>query len=268
MASRRPPRPLPASPTSMRPYLSSHTSSCASLCTRNTPTHATEPQFPCAASGPRRRRASAAVGEESPPPPPFSSLWVHQGLTKLNWLQIHVLEARGRRASSTPERRPSCRRCQAPPPLDPFRLRARPLHRRTVSINPHPISLPFRHSSVPASSPEQPRRPLSVPAAGEAQSPPLTPRSRAHGPPLHFSLARGRRGGRERRPWPTPASSRRAPPLSGAAAAALACTRPGPSDLAWTAQITYPFGLCGRSTVDPCTGRTARSTGRARIGSR
>jgi hypothetical protein len=221
MASRRPPRTLPASPTSLCPYLSLHTSSCASLCTRNTPTHATEPQFPCAAaSGPRRRRASAAVGEGSPLPPPFSSLWVHQGLIKLNWLQVHVLGARGRRASSTPERRPSCRRCQAPPPLDPLRLRARPLHRRTVSINSRPISLPFTHSSVPVSSPEQPRRPLPVPAAGKARSPPLTPRSRAHVPPLHFALARGRRGGRERHPGPTPASSRRAPPLSSDAAAA------------------------------------------------
>jgi hypothetical protein len=92
--------------------------------------HSTEPQFPsAAASGPRRRHASAAVGEGSPPPPPFSSLWVHQGLIKLNWLQVRVLGARGRRASSTPERRPSCRRCQAPPPLDPLRLRACPLHR-------------------------------------------------------------------------------------------------------------------------------------------
>jgi hypothetical protein len=87
-------------------------------------------QFPSAtASGPRRRRASAIVGEGPPPPPPFTSLWVHQGLIKLIWLQVRVLGARGRRASSTPERRPSCRRCQAPPPLDPLRLRARLLHR-------------------------------------------------------------------------------------------------------------------------------------------
>jgi hypothetical protein len=167
MASRRPPRPLPASLTSLHPYLSSHTSSCASLCTRSTPTHATEPQFPsAAASGPRPRRASVAVSEGPPPPPPFSSLWVHQELIKLNWLQVCVLGARGRRASSTPERRPSCRRCQAPPLLNPLRLRARPLHRFTVSINPRPISLPFTHNSASTSSPEQPRHPLPVPAAG------------------------------------------------------------------------------------------------------
>jgi hypothetical protein len=34
-------------------------------------------------------------------------------------------------------------------------------------------------------------------------------------------------------------------------------TRPGPSDLARAALITYPFVLKGRSTVDPCTGCTA-----------
>jgi hypothetical protein len=127
MASRRPPRPLLASPTSLRPYISPCTSSCASLCTRNTPTHATEPQFPCAAPRPRRSTARpAAVAKH-------------------------------------------------PPPLNPLRLRARPLHRRTVSINPRPISLPFTHSSVPASSPKQPCRPLPVQAAGEARSPPLDP---------------------------------------------------------------------------------------------
>jgi hypothetical protein len=246
MASRRPPRPLPASPTSLRPYLSSRSSSRASLCTRSTPTHATKPQFPSvAASGPHCRRASAAVGEGSPPPPPFTSLWVHQGLIKLNWLQVRVLGARGRRASSTPERRPSCRRCQTSPPLNPLRLRARPLHRFIVSNNPCPISLPFTHSSASTSSPEQPRRPLPVPAAGEARSPPLTPWSRAHVPALRFAPARGQRGGRERRPGPTPASSRRAPPLSGDAAAALACTLPGPFDLARMARIAYPFVLNG-----------------------
>jgi hypothetical protein len=94
MASRRPPRPLPASPSSLHPYLSSHSIACASLCTRSTPTHSIEPQFPsAAASGPRRRRASAAVGEGSPPPPPFSSLWVHQRLNKRVLLQVHVLDA-------------------------------------------------------------------------------------------------------------------------------------------------------------------------------
>jgi hypothetical protein len=44
-------------------------------------------------------------------------------------------------------------------------------------------------------------------------------------------------------------------------------TRPGPSDLAWATLITYPFVLKERSTVDPCTGCTARSTAHARAGS-
>jgi hypothetical protein len=48
----------------------------------------------------------------------------------------------------------------------------------------------------------------------------LTPRSRAHAPPLRFALACGRVDGRERRPGPTPVSSRRASPLTGNAAAA------------------------------------------------
>jgi hypothetical protein len=88
-----------------------------------------QPQFPSAtASGSCRRRAFVTAGEGPPPPPPFSSLWVHQGLIKLNWLQVPVLGARGCRASSMPERRPSCRRCQAPPLLNPLHLRARPLH--------------------------------------------------------------------------------------------------------------------------------------------
>jgi hypothetical protein len=85
---------LSASPSSLRPYLSSRSSSCASLCTRSTPTHTIEPQFPnAAASGPRRRRASVAVGEGPPPPPPFTSLWVHQRLIKHVLLQVHVLDA-------------------------------------------------------------------------------------------------------------------------------------------------------------------------------
>jgi hypothetical protein len=117
------------SPSSLRSYLSTHSIACASLCLPSTPTRLLEPQFPsAAASGSRRRRANVAVGE-GPPPPPFSlSLWVHQGLIKLNWLQVPILGARGCRASSTLERRPSCRRCKAPPLLNPLHLRARPLH--------------------------------------------------------------------------------------------------------------------------------------------
>jgi hypothetical protein len=47
----RPPRPLPASPTSLRPYLSSHSIACASLCPPNTPTRLLELNSP--ASPPR-----------------------------------------------------------------------------------------------------------------------------------------------------------------------------------------------------------------------
>jgi hypothetical protein len=46
-------------------------------------------------------------------------------------------------------------------------------------------------------------------------------------------------------------SPRRAPPHSGVLAVAFACKRPEPLDLAWTAQIAYPFAFKGRSTVDP-----------------
>jgi hypothetical protein len=117
------------SPSSLRFYLNPCSITCASLCLPSTPTRLLEPQFPsAAASGSRRRHAFVASGEGPPPPPPFSSLWVHQGLIKLNWLQVPVLGARGCHASSTPERRPSCRRCQAPPLLNPLHLRARPLH--------------------------------------------------------------------------------------------------------------------------------------------
>jgi hypothetical protein len=84
--------------------------------------------------------------------------------------QVFVPDARGSRAPSSPERRPSCRRRQASlllPPLHPL-ARRHPLC--VVSKIPRPIPLLFTLSSVPAGSPEQPRRPLTVPAAGEAQS--------------------------------------------------------------------------------------------------
>jgi hypothetical protein len=89
-----------------------------------------------------------------------------------------------------------------------------------MSNNPSLLPLPFASNRVPTSSPEQPLRPLPAPAAGEAQSPPLTPRTRAHASPLCFMLACGRVSGRERRLGATPASSRRAPPHSSDVAAA------------------------------------------------
>jgi hypothetical protein len=42
------------------------------------------------------------------------------------------------------------------------------------------------------------------------------------------------------------AARRRAVPVPGDAAAALACTRPEPLDREQTARIAYPFGLSGR----------------------
>jgi hypothetical protein len=202
------------SPSSLWPYLSSCSNSYASLCLVSTPTHSLEHQFPSiAASGSRRRRREfVAAGEGKPPPPFFLSPWVHQGLVKLGLLHVLVPRARGSRASTTPERRPTHRRCQAPPPSHPLRFRARLLLFRTVSINPRPVSLLLAHFGALTSSPEWPLRPLPAPAAGEAQSPPLTPRSRAHASPLRFELSCGRVSGRERRPGAMPASSHRAPP--------------------------------------------------------
>jgi hypothetical protein len=89
-----------------------------------------------------------------------------------------------------------------------------------MSNKPSPFPLPFVHSSALTSSPERPLRPLPVPAAGEAQSPPLTPRTRAHASPLRFELSCGRASGRERLLGATPASSRSAPPHSGVLPAA------------------------------------------------
>jgi hypothetical protein len=71
------------SPSSLWPYLSSCSHSCASLCLLSAPTHSLEHQIPSiAASGSRRRRREFVAAGEGQPPPPFSlSLWVHQGLT-------------------------------------------------------------------------------------------------------------------------------------------------------------------------------------------
>jgi hypothetical protein len=116
------------SPSFLWPYLSSCSNSCASLCLLSAPTHSLEYQFPSiAASGSRRRRRDfVTTGEGQPPPPFFLSPWVHQGLIKLELLQVIVPEARGSRTSTTPERRPTRRRCQAPPPSHLLHLRARP----------------------------------------------------------------------------------------------------------------------------------------------
>jgi hypothetical protein len=117
------------SPSFFWPYLSSCSNACASLCLPSAPTHLLEHQFTStAASGSRRlRRAIVAAGEGQPPLPFSLSLWVHQGLIKLGLLQVLVPRARGSRASTTPERRPTRRRCQAPPPSHLLHLRACPL---------------------------------------------------------------------------------------------------------------------------------------------
>jgi hypothetical protein len=174
-----------------------------------------------AASGSRRhRREFVTAGEGQSLPPFFLSSWVHQGLIKLGLLQVLVPGARGSCASTTPEHRPTRRRCQALPPSHPLRFRTRLLLFRTVRINPRLVSLLLVHFGGLTSSSERPLRPLLAPVAGEARSPPLTPRSRAHASPLRFVLSCGCVSGRERRPGATPASSRRAPPHSGVLAAA------------------------------------------------
>jgi hypothetical protein len=84
--------------------------------------------------------------------------------------QVFVLDARGSRAPSSQERRPSrrCRQASLLPP--PLHLLAHHHPLCVVSKFPCPVSLLFAPSGYPAGSPEQPRRPLTVPAAGEAQS--------------------------------------------------------------------------------------------------
>jgi hypothetical protein len=125
------------------------------LCLCNTPTRTREPQFPCAAaSGFRRRRRSVAAGEGLDLPPVFFDFWDRQELDKLVLSQVFAPDARGRRAPSSPERRPSRRRRRAPllpPPLRPL-ARRHPLC--AVSIIPRPFSLLFTHSIASPSSPE------------------------------------------------------------------------------------------------------------------
>jgi hypothetical protein len=116
-----------SSPPSLCCYLSTRSSSCTPLCTRSTPLLSLEHQFPSiAASGSRRRRREfVAAGEGQSPPPFFLSPWVHQGLIKLGLLQVLVPGAVEAAPPITPERRPTCRRCQAPPSSHLLHLRAR-----------------------------------------------------------------------------------------------------------------------------------------------
>jgi hypothetical protein len=117
------------SPSFHWPYFSLCSNACASLCLPSAPTRLLEHQFTsAAASGSRHRRRAFVAAGERPPPPPFSlSLRVHQGLIRLDWLQVLIPRARGTRALTTPERRPTRRRCQAPSPSHLLHLRARPL---------------------------------------------------------------------------------------------------------------------------------------------
>jgi hypothetical protein len=108
------------SPSFLWPFLSSRTNLCASLCLCDTLAHALEHQFPrAAASGSHRRRRSVAAGEGLDPPPVLFYFWDRQELNKLVLSQVFVPDARGSRAPSSPERRPSRRRRRAPllPPL-------------------------------------------------------------------------------------------------------------------------------------------------------
>jgi hypothetical protein len=143
MASRRPSRPLPASPSFLWPFLSSCTNPYVPLCLCNTPTRTREPQFPCAAaSGFPRRRRSVAAGEGLDPPPVFFDFWDRQELDKLVLSQVFAPDTRGSRAPSSPERRPSRRRRRAPllpsPPVSPLSSSVRGKH------HPPPNSSSFR----------------------------------------------------------------------------------------------------------------------------
>jgi hypothetical protein len=134
--------------------------------------------------------------------------------------QVFVPDAFRSHASTTPERRPTRRHCQAPAPSPPLRLRARLPLLRTVSNIPRSIPLLLVHFGALTSSPERPRRPHPAPAVHGVRAPPLNPLSCAHAPPLLNAPARGQNDGREHCPGTTPASLRRAPPLSGDTAAA------------------------------------------------
>jgi hypothetical protein len=155
MASRRPSRPLPASPSILWSFLSSCTNPYVPLCLCKTLTHTHEHQFSrAAASGFRRRRRFVAAGEGLDPPPVFFGFWGRQELDKLVLSQVFAPDACGSRAPSSPERRPSRRRRQAPllsPPLRPL-ARRHPLC--AVSNILRPIPLLFAHRIASPSSPE------------------------------------------------------------------------------------------------------------------
>jgi hypothetical protein len=180
------------------------------------------PNFPA----PPPRVPAAAIDPSPPvkdwfPLPVLFDFWDRQELNEHVLSQVLVPDACGSRAPSSPERRPSRRRRRDPSLL--------PLH--AVSKNPRPIPLYFAHSIV---SPLRCRPPVRPDR-------PLTLWSRAQAPALHVAPTRGQKDGRERRPGLASASPCRASPHFGVLAVAPARARPGPSDLARTAQITYPF---------------------------
>jgi hypothetical protein len=136
-------------------------------------TRSSTPPFSIAATSvPRRRRVFAAAGEGQTPPPFFISPWVRQGLTELVLSQVFVPGTFRSRAPTTPECRPTRRRCQAPPPLHPLHLRSRLPLLCTVSNISRSISLLLVHFGTLTSSLERSRRPLPVPAADEARATP------------------------------------------------------------------------------------------------
>jgi hypothetical protein len=105
------------------PYLSSHTSPCASLFLCNTPTHAREPDSTdAAAPGFLRRRQFVAAGEGLVPSLFLFDSWDRQELNEHVLSQVLVPDARGSRAPTTPERRPIRRCCQVSPPAPSLRF--------------------------------------------------------------------------------------------------------------------------------------------------
>jgi hypothetical protein len=149
----------------------------------------------------------------------FLDSWVRQGLSSL-----------------------CCRRFSSPAPVG---AAPRP-HQSAADPPPLPSLLtgafPSLLSSPTSSTQCEQKPPLDIPSScafwslhelGGAAAPPpsgagrrrgmiapLTPRSRAHAPPLRNALACGRVDGPECRPGATPASPRHAPPQSGDATAA------------------------------------------------